>query len=1481
MPQVVPFIKAAGVVIGKFLATKTAIGITYGTIAKVALVAGSVAHSRAQAKKMRRQLKSLKDQGTTATFADPVATRRLIYGEVRTGGTTVFAHTNGTKNEMLHQMIVLAKKPVYEIGNTFFGDEDLGNPWGGGNTPDVSSPYYGKAWVYKNRGETGLADTNLIANAPEVWTSNHKLVGLANIYVEMQWDQDVYPQGAAFNISSMVKGHWLWDPRSSSDEFSSNPALCLRDYLVNEMGVSANDIDDSSVIAAANICDETLTDADGNSVPRYTCNLVLDTADSPADNRNKIAACMAGWCKRIGGKWIMEAGAHKSSAWSITLDDLRGEIAIQAQSDITEASNAVRAVWIDPNSNWQPVDAPMVIKTVSAPNITAGARVTILSVGTTDFTAIGAASNTVGVTFTASGAGTGTGTVDPYLGEDSGIRKYLDLELHGCTNQPEALRLMRIALERARHDMTVVLPCKFSAYRVQAGDYVDVTASELGWTNKLFRVERHARRWEMGDDESSPLVGIDLQLREVSSAIFARASADETTSDPAPNTDSQSPSSVAAPTNLTLSSGTSQLIKGSDGSIVSRILAEWDAPADPYVTNGGRIDVQYKLHADADWLTALSALGSDTSAFIAPVEDGSAYDVRIRSRSPLGVASDWVTSSNHTVAGKTTAPTVPSSLTATGLAGAILLEWTNPADVDLAAAEIWTAAANTFPGGAGIRIPAAPNSKGTYRIENLSGGTTRYAWVGSVDTSDNQSTTQAGSANATALSGTAGSDAYTVVLDMAAPVVACDASGTANAGELGSGGRVRTNVYVSKGTTALTATTGTPGTGQYRVLANGSAVNGSATFSSGYNIRLDTATADTGSIPYKVELEGTATFFALNWSFVKAKTGAAGDAAVNVVPVSLYKRSASSPTLPSTTATYTFATGGLTGHNNGWTQAVPATDGNPLWVTAATANAPAGTATDTIASGEWASPVKILEDGADGTNGSNGLNQATVYLFQRATSTPSVPASTLTYTFATGVLSGTLGAWTQYVPSGSNPIYVTTAVAISSGATDTIATGEWSTPQIHAQNGTNGTNGTNGADGAGYGGTSSTFNTIGTGSKTFYIGTGYAYQVGTRARVASSSSPSNWVEGVASSYTSGSLTLNVDITGGSGSYSSWTVHVAGDIGPTGATGATGATGDTGPGIVYRGAYSGSGTYFQTSTRRDVVSYSGSYYLANNPSKSGLSTWGTPGGADWTSFGSTFSSVATDLLLTVDATILKTLVMGDGSTSNAGIIRSAGASAFGSGTGFWIGYDGTTAKARFGNPSGNKLEWDGTTAKVVGTFSAGTGDALLNATSSGTTMGNTSSYHVSATTTVSGRTVLDVKNSSSTVGRLGAYDIGGGYSGGQLDLSTTAGVTMTLTPARISFDGVYWEKSGSNMKSTATVEVGALKHTYLESGVTTAVDVKDVNLRGYSGGTQNWRIDYTNGRYYVQGNAVLNTRYGSTPTDVATLVACLQHHGLCP
>ena len=105
----------------------------------------------------------------------------------------------------------------------------------------------------------------------------------------------------------------------------------------------------------------------------------------------------------------------------------------------------------------------------------------------------------------------------------------------------------------------------------------------------------------------------------------------------------------------------------------------------------------------------------------------------------------------------------------------------------------------------------------------------------------------------------------------------------------------------------------------------------------------------------------------------------------------------------------------------------------------------------------------LLASGGDGTP---GLNSASVFLYKRATSAPAVPATTLTYTFSTGVLTGTLSGWTQSVPSGTDPIYVTLATAVSTSPTDTIATSEWSAVSVLAQNGTSGTNGTNGLNNA-------------------------------------------------------------------------------------------------------------------------------------------------------------------------------------------------------------------------------------------------------------------------------------------------------------------------------------------------------------------------------------------------------------------------------
>lgn len=52
-------------------------------------------------------------------------------------------------------------------------------------------------------------------------------------------------------------------------------------------------------------------------------------------------------------------------------------------------------------------------ETITAGDFVVGNNYQILTVGTTDFTAIGADNNTIGTTFTATGVGSGTGTVNP------------------------------------------------------------------------------------------------------------------------------------------------------------------------------------------------------------------------------------------------------------------------------------------------------------------------------------------------------------------------------------------------------------------------------------------------------------------------------------------------------------------------------------------------------------------------------------------------------------------------------------------------------------------------------------------------------------------------------------------------------------------------------------------------------------------------------------------------------------------------------------------------------------------------------------------------------------------------------------------------------------------------------------------------------------------------------------------------------------
>lgn len=188
--------------------------------------------------------------------------------------------------------------------------------------------------------------------------------------------------------------------------------------------------------------------------------------------------------------------------------------------------------------------------------------------------------------------------------------------------------------------------------------------------------------------------------------------------------------------------------------------------------------------------------------------------------------------------------------------------------------------------------------------------------------------------------------------------------------------------------------------------------------------------------------------------------GSNGVNGMNVATIYLYQRATSTPGKPSNTLTYTFSTTKITGTlNNGWSTAIP-TGTDAVYVTVASVSSKNDTAT--IATSAWSAPVVLAQNGKTGSDGKAGLNVATIYLYQRNTSKPSKPSASVTYTFSTGVASGLNNGWSQKIPDGTNPLYVTLATASSNTATDTILSSEWSDVVVMAQNGSDG------QDGAGF-----------------------------------------------------------------------------------------------------------------------------------------------------------------------------------------------------------------------------------------------------------------------------------------------------------------------------------------------------------------------------------------------------------------------------
>lgn len=652
-------------------------------VAKVALsIAVSVIMSKLFPPEKPKPV-AIGDPGRRELVRQPVVARRVIYGRTKVSGPLVYAESYDiagqslAKNGFISMLVLLAGHECDAIESVWFDDVELelsGNEvlTNGYRRPGDNTAC---AWIYQHLGTADqVADAELVNRSDGKWTAAHRLRGITYIHEQLRYDRDVWATGAP-TPRAIVRGKKIYDPRSDTTGWSDNPALCIRDYFVSYLGITAVEWNDDTVIAAANNCDESVVLAAGGTEKRYTLNGTVNLDESPAEVIEAMLSAMAGTLIYTGGQFEIYAGAASASVLSISDDDLAGSLRVAPRLSRKEIFNAVTPVFIDASQDYQ--------ETTAAPITNAA-----------------------------------------YVTQDGGQQIFKNLELPFTDSNPMSQRLGKIELERVRQQITLQTKLKPGVgLRVKAWDVISLTIARYGWSAKAFRIVS----WKLDADLS-----VDVTLREEAAAMWSW-SAEETVTDPAPDTNLTNPNSIAAPANVTLGSGNAGLVQGTDGSIVSRIRVSWDAVTNAYLDH---YELQWRRSDNnpAVWDNEIHIQAGSTVAFASPVVDGDNYDVRIRAVNIRGIGSTWVEVLNHTVVGKTEKPPILTGLAAQDHFQGIYLTWTRPAVPDYSHVVIYSHDLDDRAGAA----PIASISASAY-LHKVGGGNTRYYWARVVDTSGNES----------------------------------------------------------------------------------------------------------------------------------------------------------------------------------------------------------------------------------------------------------------------------------------------------------------------------------------------------------------------------------------------------------------------------------------------------------------------------------------------------------------------------------------------------------------------------------------------------------------------------------------------------------------------------------------------------------------------------------------------------------------------
>lgn len=507
----------------------------------------------------------------TITAREPISSRKIVYGRSRVGGTIVYLESTGSDNKFLHLVIAVAGHEVDAFEEVYFDDELV---WDGGS--------YQSDWGSFTRlnfatgTDSQVADSDLVSESAH-WTSDHRLRGVAYLYVRLTFDQNKFSSGIP-NISAVVRGKKVFDPRSSTAVWSSNPALCIRDYLLDTkygMGVDESELASAAFISAANLCDEDVTTTTGTQ-DRYTLDGVIDSGQPPKNVLESMLTSCAGSLVYSGGEFYLYPSEYRTPTITLNESVVIDSIQVQTRKSRRDLFNAVKGVFSSTEDNYILTDYPAIISS----------------------------------TFAA----------------EDGDAIYLDVNLPYTTDPIRAERIAKLSLLRTRQQISATIVCNLSALRLKAGDTVMITNARMGWTSKVFEILNLTLT-----SDSVGALAVSMQILETSSAVYDWTTGDEIAYVAGQPTTLASPFFVNVPTNLVVTAST--LIQ-EDGTSRPGLNLSW--------VNADAFTREFDLQYQKDSGSFTSILTRENSYRIEDITVGSSYTVKVRSINSLGAKSGFI-----------------------------------------------------------------------------------------------------------------------------------------------------------------------------------------------------------------------------------------------------------------------------------------------------------------------------------------------------------------------------------------------------------------------------------------------------------------------------------------------------------------------------------------------------------------------------------------------------------------------------------------------------------------------------------------------------------------------------------------------------------------------------------------------------------------------------------------------------------------------